>query len=353
MGAAQVIRKALSGNGMTDKRLLKRDSLDALFEKFRASGRRILAPREQGQSIVFDEVTTPAELPGEYTQTTASPKSAVLPRCEELLRYRFEGKDVQVTDGEAPPTPTVLFGVRPCDASGFETLDALYSWDYQDKFFKNRLENTVVIGISCTKSDAYCFCTSVGGGPGATRGSDILLTPLPGGDYLAEILTDRGREIVAMAPELFGAAPDADKEKQLAQVPARFDLKALGGKLPALFAKDEIWSEQSLRCLGCGACAFLCPVCVCFDIQDEANGKGGARLRCWDSCGLSLFTLHTSGHNPRSTQGQRWRQRVMHKFSYFPDRLGHLACVGCGRCSRACPADMNLLEHLVELAEAE
>jgi formate hydrogenlyase subunit 6/NADH:ubiquinone oxidoreductase subunit I len=42
----------------------------------------------------------------------------------------------------------------------------------------------------------------------------------------------------------------------------------------------------------------------------------------------------------------------MHKFSYFQDRLGYIACVGCGRCARACPADMNLVEHLKALVEA-
>ncbi len=83
---------------MTEKRLLKRDSLGALFEKFRSSGRRILAPREQGESLVFDEISSPAEMARDYVQTTVSPKAAVLPRCEELLRYSFEGKDVKLAD---------------------------------------------------------------------------------------------------------------------------------------------------------------------------------------------------------------------------------------------------------------
>ena len=130
----------------------------------------------------------------------------------------------------------------------------------------------------------------------------------------------------------------------------RFTADQLAARLPALFPKNEVWVEQSLRCLGCGACAFVCPTCSCFDIQDERQRYGGVRLRCWDSCGFGLFTLHASGHNPRAKQSERWRQRVMHKFSYQPERLGLLGCVGCGRCSRTCPADMNLAQHVQTLA---
>jgi ferredoxin len=113
--------------------------------------------------------------------------------------------------------------------------------------------------------------------------------------------------------------------------------------------ENEVWKAQSERCLGCGACAFVCPTCACFDIQEDAKGNTGNRIRCWDSCGFSLFTLHTSGHNPRPDQSARWRQRLMHKFSYMPDRLSVTGCTGCGRCSRACPVDMNIAEHLINL----
>jgi len=336
-----------------EKKILKKGSLGKLFEKINASGRRILAPAQDGENIFFKEVSSPEQVARDYIQTTLSAKSAVFPACEKLFGYKFEGSQVKIEDRDLNFKPTVIFGLRPCDARSFSVMNQVFTWDYQDEFFKKRLENTAIIGLSCSKADQYCFCASVGGGPGDSQGSDILLTQIGSGDYLAEVITEKGKELVSIVPELFEPAEGEDKEKYLASMPKQFELKELSEKLPGLFNNPELWIEQSLRCLGCGACAFVCPACVCFDIQDEAKKEGGIRLRCWDSCGFSLFTLHTSGHNPREAQSQRWRQRVMHKFSYFNDRLGVIGCVGCGRCSRICPADMNLLEHLKAIAEAK
>jgi formate hydrogenlyase subunit 6/NADH:ubiquinone oxidoreductase subunit I len=254
---------------------------------------------------------------------------------------------VDLVDAVPHAEPTVVFGIRPCEAGGFAALDAVFNWDTRDTFFNARMANLAVIGVACTRSDEACFCTSVGGGPGATKGSDILLSPVAGG-YLAQVLTDKGRAIMALAPDAFQPATGSPV---LAEVAPAFDQPALTAKLPAVF-DSELWESQALRCLGCGACAFVCPTCVCFDIQEEADKKSGRRLRSWDSCGSSMFTLHASGHNPRSTQGARWRQRIYHKFSYYPDRYGQLGCVGCGKCTRACPVDMNLKEHLVEASQA-
>ncbi|HNX98712.1 MAG TPA: 4Fe-4S dicluster domain-containing protein, partial [Candidatus Aminicenantes bacterium] len=216
-----------------------------------------------------------------------------------------------------------------------------------------RLARTTVVTITCTHADEYCFCTSVGGGPGNSTGSDLLLTPLEGGTYLAEVLTARGQALLALVPESSTPANAVDKESRLACVPSRFTAETVTAKMAVAFDREGLWREQSLRCLGCGACAFVCPTCACFDISDESNGIQGKRLRTWDSCGFSLFTKHTSGHNPREVQSQRWRQRLMHKFVYMPDRLKVLGCVGCGRCSRSCPVDMNILEHVTKVAEVK
>jgi sulfhydrogenase subunit beta (sulfur reductase) len=323
------------------------DGLEALFAALRNDGRRILAPVDGDGRTELQEVQQASQVASDYLQTTLSAKGTVFPKVERLMSFTTAKGQVDLKDAEVKAAPTVLYGIRPCEAAAFGALDAVFNWDTRDKFFNARMENLAVIGMGCTKPDASCFCTSVGGGPADTRGSDILLTPLEDG-YLVEVLTDKGRVIQTLMPDVFQAA-SIDTQKSLPVLATAFDQPALTAKLPGMF-ENEIWVDQSLRCIGCGACAFVCPTCVCFDIQEEADPGGGQRLRCWDSCGFSQFTLHASGHNPREKQSQRWRQRIYHKFSYYPERYQMLGCVGCGKCSRACPVDMNLKQHLVEAA---
>ena len=96
------------------------------------------------------------------------------------------------------------------------------------------------------------------------------------------------------------------------------------------------------RCIGCGACAFLCPACHCFDIVDEGTEAKGVRRKNWDACAFGTFTNHASGHNPRDVQNKRYRNRIMHKFKYYDDKFGKTLCTGCGRCVRACPVGIDI-----------
>jgi predicted aldo/keto reductase-like oxidoreductase len=65
-----------------------------------------------------------------------------------------------------------------------------------------------------------------------------------------------------------------------------------------------------------------------------------------------LFTLHASGHNPRPVNTPRLRQKIMHKFSYYAERHAVTGCVGCGRCIRSCPVNLDIRQLLEKVAAA-
>ncbi len=346
-------------------KLIQKASVGEFLQRIRTGGWKVVGPvpakgasgnkpsKSGREPILWKEVSSLDEVDLEAIQTTLSPKGQFFPAVETILKYRFAGQKVEIEPLEPNPPRTVLFGTRPCDARSLATLDAVFGWDYRDTFYESRREATTIVSFSCSHPDGDCFCTSVGGGPGDTAGSDLLFTEISDVAYLVEVLSPKGEELITAAPELFSPAAGEDKSAHLPEVGKAFDLAQLAGKLPAVFDLEHIWREQSLRCLGCGTCAYVCPTCSCFDMQDEANLSSGKRVRCWDSCAFRLFTLHASGHNPRGKQSARWRQRVMHKFSYLPERLQQLGCVGCGRCSRACPADVNLKENLKQIMEIQ
>ena len=132
--------------------------------------------------------------------------------------------------------------------------------------------------------------------------------------------------------------------------------QAAEAKITTLIATDKLkdknttelfeapfWEDVAFACINCGTGTYVCPTCWCFDIQDETLGLSGIRMRNWDSCMYPLFTLHGSGHNPRDTKIQRVRQRFMHKLKYYVDKYEDgIQCVGCGRCIRHCPVNIDI-----------
>ena len=316
-----------------------------------ASGKKVYAPQRKEDKVYFSPIGDASNIVFDYIQTTESPKELLFPKYQKLISFEYTGSKLQVEDhAQEKQVERVLFGSRPCDASALKRLAEFFKRDISDVFVDQRQNALTVISMSCIKADVDCFCTSVGSAPGDTIGSDILLTPIENNSYYVECVSEKGNALIVQQKELFGQNQTIDKSKYLAKIEKTFSHEQVTQKLAKSFGHD-IWNEASLRCIGCGTCAFVCPMCSCFDIQDEGTNKKGDRVRCWDSCGFSLFTLHTSGHNPRHTQSERWRQRVMHKFSYQPQQYELLGCVGCGRCSRACPADMNLKEQLNEIVK--
>ncbi len=277
-----------------------------------------------------------------------SPKEFAFPQREVLLQYVTSAEGIKVSPPSGAAAERVLFGVRPCDAAAFGIVDRVFGWDAVDASYFARRERMTVVSIACQEPCDTCFCTSLGGSPAGIEGSDLLLTMLRNA-YHVQIITERGRRLVERYADLFKESEQrhnrerASLEDELREKITEFvDLKGLDEHIDF---DSSVWEHLTRECVDCGICTFLCPTCHCFDIQDEGSPDRGERVRLWDACMFYEYTKTHAGQ-PRATHAQRYRQRIMHKFQYYPQNFGQVLCVGCGRCIQHCPVSIDLRKVL-------
>ncbi len=323
--------------------------LAALLEQY-----QVIAPVEEDGLVTFGRLGSPEEAVLDYRNARVSPKGLLFPQAETLLTYSLAGESPEVQEAPQAQDGQVVFGIRPCDARSFVLLDRVFDGNgWHDGCYLSRRRNTTVVALACPKPGVACFCASVGGGPFSTEGLDVLLTDL-GHEYLLEVVTDKGAALAEAWSE-YGEADEGSLRRRAelqagaeAALAGRVETEGIDRRLKGMW-DDVFWERLHEKCLGCGVCTYLCPTCHCFDIVDEGSDRDGQRLRLWDSCMFPLFTRQASGHNPRPTGKERWRQRLMHKFCYSVESYGEVGCVGCGRCVVNCPVNLDLRHVLNQI----
>jgi ferredoxin len=347
------IPKILSGEMM--EKILQKKSFPKWLEKLEAY--EIYAPVKNDNSWSYEAINNPSDTDLDFPNTVQAPKKIINPQREIFLEFaRSEGNSVELNEVLPEEKPGVIFGVRPCDAKALMLTDLVFSGDVKDEYYGRRRRQTTIVGLSCnTPPSPNCFCISVDGSPHSQDGFDILMTDL-GDRYFVKSLTKKGNALIDLGKSLFTAPKENDKkelknahtesEKKLKRQIK--DVEKIPPKLKEMF-ESPFWDEESLSCLRCGICTYLCPTCHCFDISDEVTSVApfkGYRVRTWDNCQFPDFTMHSSGHNPRPDKASRLRQRIMHKYQYFVERYGHYQCTGCGRCVSKCPVGIDIIEVL-------
>ena len=314
-------------------------ALGELVAGWMGQGKLVAAPVQVRDKLLYQPLAKASDAVFDARRRPAnSIKEFLFPRHEEIFRYRFDGKEIALGDPVADTRERILIAAKPCDAAALPILDRVFNWDFEDSFYTALRARTTVIALACAAHDDACFCTSVGLGPESESGSDAMLFDLGDGKFEARAITDKGRALFA------DTAPNSERAAAAGPEP-RFDAARVARYLESNF-ESPLWKQLTLACLGCGVCSYTCPTCHCFDIVDEGNAAGGARVKNWDSCQFPLFTLHASGHNPRSAQPQRQRQRVLHKFQIYPRKFDAVLCTGCGNCERNCPVGLGVLKVL-------
>ena len=314
-------------------------ALRELIDVWIKSGKQVAAPVSIAGRLLYQRIDSSGQAVLDSALRPAnSIKDFVFPRHERLFGYRIEGRQISLTDPKPEERDQIVIGAKPCDAHALPILDHVFAWGSNDEPYERGRRRTAIVALACTAHDDACFCTSVGSSPADETGADAMLFDLGNGSFELKAITAKGRTLFTQH-----AQPPATEPRPSGSAPApRFDPAKIRAFLATQF-ESPFWAEGTLACLGCGACAYTCPTCHCFDIVDEGSAAEGARVRNWDSCQFPLFTAHASGHNPRSNQAQRQRQRMYHKFAIYPEKFGAILCTGCGNCARNCPAGLGVL----------
>lgn len=311
----------------------------------------ILVPSQEG------DITTLARWDGKDTSfldwhrnTVVPPKAVFLPPMEEMFCFQKDKQSYHIELPSLDIPKQIIFGIRPCDANAMAILDKTFKDAYEDPYYLAKRQNTLLVGLGCTRPYDSCFCTSVGSSPTNSVDVDLMLTDI-GDQFLVEGISDQGKELIKISNQLEEATEaDEAKAKDTAEaarskVTRHLDTKDIDQKLLSSFEDQDLWQEIAAKCVSCGICTFLCPTCYCFDINDELVKNQGTRCRNWDSCSFSIYTKMPM-ENPRKDKWRRVRNKVCHKYEFYPTLYDVIACTGCGRCIRRCPVNWDITQAL-------
>jgi sulfhydrogenase subunit beta (sulfur reductase) len=229
-----------------------------------------------------------------------------------------------------------LVGIAPCDLYALAYLDLVFAGD---PHYQSRRQKLLLVGSEC-RHTPECFCPPRCEPPPF----DLFFA----GDRLW-VGSARGEALQASLAEDFSSPDELPFPQEITS-----GQQPLAENLELLFTASTglpLWREVGERCLSCGACSAVCPTCYCYAMVDEALPDDEVtRRREWDNCFFREHALVAGGQNFRPSRAERLRFRFEHKMLGFGTLRGVASCVGCGRCARACPVDIDISAVLASLA---
>jgi len=315
---------------------------------------KVFGPVRKGVEYSFDKITVAKDLFLDYTTTILPPKKFFTPPRETV--FTFEGDKISKIEDLIPEEKQIILGVHSCDIASFTFLDRVFLGFRSDPRYLRRRNNFLVFALTCKKVSETCFCQSMGTGPEATDGFDVLMTDI-GGRYLLEAQSSEGNKLLGSLGLQQATVEDFEAKRGcLENLKGQFKKVVNRAGLVELAYNNQehpVWKKYGSICVACGQCAMVCPTCFCFDVKDniDLSLKSGERYREWDVCLLLEFAEVALGGNFRKSRDARLRQFMCHNLSYGVMQYNLTKCVGCGRCIRACPVDIDITEIARELRE--
>lgn len=288
----------------------------------------VFAPQQEAGRVSFKELVFPERIKLDYGLSLTPPSKEIL--------FKKEVNDAG--------RKKLLFGVHLVDLEAIEYLDRIFDKPISDAYYKTTRENFIVVGVDYPNQEGLFFTQNK---DYLKSKCDLFLDEVEGG-YLAIIGTKNGQQIVnSKYFQIWTGGKQINEQKIIGN-----ELLSDPQKLrKAVLNKDHpIWDEMAKKCLGCGICSYVCPLCFCFDrVEKNTLTSNPHQQRCESSCLLKDFHAVSGGGNFAPTIKERFYNWYYHKFVRMVDEYGQAGCVGCGRCIAYCPAKIDLYKNLQEL----
>jgi ferredoxin len=323
--------------------ILEKDQLIPFLRKLKKENRLIAPMKNKHGDTLFTEInnidTDTIDL---QNQPQSSLKPFLLPQQEILAHYSLDDQGYNFT----PPKTareTIYFGVRSCDLTALLYMDLIFSKPAKDATYYDRRNRSLIITLGCNNPFQNCFCEATNSGPYLDYGYDLQFIDL-GDSYYVAAGRRKGADLLNKWGYFFREVEEKDQKVRyqlFLEARGRFNrniqVSHACHKLQKEKVEETIWQKLSSRCYDCGGCAYVCPTCTCFSVDDMAiDDSHGTRIRSWDACTSGGFTRMAGNHNPTDRSRHALKQRFLHKLKYDYKKHGKTSCTGCGRCVGIC-----------------
>ena len=206
--------------------ILKKEDLKKLLNTWSLAFEVYAPTKNQGDIMLLPYEEN--ELNLDYINFPFPIKEFLFKQKEELFHWNNNNGSIKTHTPEIfSENKSILFGVRPCDAYGVAYMDKFFLEGFNDELYQKNREATFIAAVNCLEVGEDCFCSSMGTGPFASVGYDILFTPLEN-EYLIEVVSVKGEELLALGEHLFTEADNKQlKEKQVIEGSVWKNLKQL------------------------------------------------------------------------------------------------------------------------------
>ena len=275
----------------------------------------VVGPARSSRAGALRALGSPDELLLEgFVRPANSIKEFVFPQAGRAVRLSSPGQHVEMTRRRCPAAGTDRDCCAALRRGGAADPRPVFNWDFKDEFYNRRraADDGGHAGVRRSRRPAASARRS-DSVPAAERGSDVMLFEL-GRRQLRGPLPTRKRPAPCCRQDRSGRKRPAGRRRAGEEVRSRRRCGAFSRE----HFEDPFWPEHAPACLGCGACAYTCPTCHCFDIVDDGPARAGPA--CAELGRLPVRHVHAPrlGPQPAERQAQRQRQRIYHKFRIYP-----------------------------------